>query len=559
MCGIFSILNNTFEKSKYTQAFSLGNKRGPENSVIECGNIYNNIILGFSRLAINGFNNIESEQPFLIDNCSLICNGEIYNFSKLYQLLNVSPKSKSDCEVIIHMYKKYGIKQTLNLLDGVFAFVLIDYTKKIIYVARDPYGVRPLFYSIHNNVFIFASLLKQITPMSDFCKQFPPGYCFRYDIVDNKSVYNNMYQYSSTAIFTNKIINTEEKAIKLIRDSFINAIRKRVHNTERDIACLLSGGLDSSLVASIVSFYYKKKFPNKKLHTWSIGFKGSEDLKHAKLVAKHIDSIHHSIVVDEQEFINAIEHVIYTIESYDTTSVRASVGNYLISKYIKSYEKTVDAKVVFNGDGADELMGGYLYFHYIKDPIIFDKECKRLLNNIHFFDVLRSDRSISENGLEARTPFLDRNFVQNYLSIPSELRCHTKNGFCEKYLIRRAFDDGTLPESVLWRTKEAFSDGVSSQSNSWHNIIKDHAIKKFLDDDNLPNDENSVLKILGSKYTFNKPTTLEQLYYRLIFEKHFPNSERVIPYFWMPRYVKATDASARSLKIYKKLIKTKEQ
>ena len=135
MCGIFSILNNTFEKSEYTQAFSHGNKRGPENSVLECGNIYNNIILGFSRLAINGFNNIESEQPFLIDNCSLICNGEIYNYNKLYQLLNVNPKSKSDCEVIIHMYKKYGIKQTLNLLDGVFAFVLIDYTKKIVYVA----------------------------------------------------------------------------------------------------------------------------------------------------------------------------------------------------------------------------------------------------------------------------------------------------------------------------------------------------------------------------------------------------------------------------------------
>ena len=424
---------------------------------------------------------------------------------------------------------------------------------------RDPYGVRPLFYSINNNVFIFASLLKQITPLSNFCKQFPPGHCFRYDIVDNKSGYNNMYQYSSTAIFTIKLINSEEKAIKLIRDSFINAVRKRVHNTERDIACLLSGGLDSSLVAGVVSFYYKKKFPTKKLHTWSIGFKGSEDLKHAKLVAKHIDSIHHSIVVDEQEFINAIEHVIYTIESYDTTTVRASVGNYLISKYIKSYEKTVDAKVIFNGDGADELMGGYLYFHYIKDPIIFDKECKRLLNNIHFFDVLRSDRSISENGLEARTPFLDRNFVQNYLSIPSELRCHTKNGFCEKYLIRRAFDDNTFPESVLWRTKEAFSDGVSSQSNSWHNIIKQHAINKFIKDENLPDDEDSVLKILASKYTFNKPSTLEQLYYRLIFEKHFPNSERVIPYFWMPRYVKATDASARSLKIYKKLIKTKEQ
>ena len=388
MCGIFAILNNSFEKNDYTQAFSFGKKRGPENSVIESGNIYNNIILGFSRLAINGFNNIESEQPFLVDNCSLICNGEIYNFTKLYKLLNVKPKSKSDCEVIIHLYKKYGIKQTLNLLDGVFALVLIDYKKKVIYVARDPYGVRPLFYSNHNNVFIFASLLKQITPLSDFCKQFPPGNCFKYNIDDNKSKFNNSYQFSTTSIFSNKLINNEDKATKLIRDSFINAVRKRVNNTDRDIACLLSGGLDSSLVAAITSFYYKKKHPNKKLHTWSIGFKGSDDLKYAKKVSKHIDSIHHSIVVDQNEFLNAIEHVIYTIESYDTTSVRASVGNYLISKYIKCYENTVDAKVVFNGDGADEVMGGYLYFHYIKDPIIFDKECKRLINNDCFISYL---------------------------------------------------------------------------------------------------------------------------------------------------------------------------
>ena len=251
----------------------------------------------------------------------------------------------------------------------------------------------------------------------------------------------------------------------LIKHSLINAVKKRVNNTDREITCLLSGGLDSSLIAALV----RKVTKNKPLHTWSIGLKGSEDLKYAKIVADHIGSIHHSIQLEEEEFLNAIEKVIYDIESYDTTTVRASVGNWLISKYIK--EKS-DAKVVFNGDGSDEVTGGYMYFHCAPDELEFDKECRRLLNDIHFFDVLRSDRSISSHGLEARTPFLDRSFVQTYLSIPHEIRYHPKNNQCEKYLLREAFRSmGILPNKILFRTKEAFSDGVSKQARSWFQII----------------------------------------------------------------------------------------
>ena len=229
--------------------------------------------------------------------------------------------------------------------------------------------------------------------------------CYKLESINN--------YFSTTNIFANKTITNEIMALKLIRQSPIeNAVEKRVINTDRDIACLLSGEQDSSLIASLVKKYHKKYYPMKKLHIWSIGIKGSEDLKYAKLVANHVNSEHHSIEVDQKDLLNIIEQVIYNIESYDITiTVRASVPNYLISKYIKNYETNTDAKVILMVMVVFEVSGGYLYFHYIKDPYEFDMECRRLLNNIHLFDVLRSDRTISSNGLEARTPFLDRGFV----------------------------------------------------------------------------------------------------------------------------------------------------
>ena len=253
-----------------------------------------------------------------------------------------------------------------------------------------------------------------------------------------------------------------------------------------------------------------------------------------------------SFELEESEFLEAIDEVIYNIESYDTTTVRASVGNWLISKKIK---ENSDAKVVFNGDGSDELTGGYLYFYKAGNNIAFDKECRRLLSDIHYFDVLRSDRSISSHGLEARTPFLDRGFIQSYLSIPSNIRFHVENNKCEKYLLRKAFDGyNLLPNEVLWRTKEAFSDGVSKQNISWYEIIQEYVSKFYLK-------ELKEMKSLDyEKYKeHNMPTTLEQFYYREIFEKYYPNQEKSIPYFWMPKFVNASDASARTLDIYNNL------
>jgi asparagine synthase (glutamine-hydrolysing) len=357
---------------------------------------------------------------------------------------------------------------------------------------------------------------------------------------------------------------------KRLRKTLVRAVEKRCECTERPIACLLSGGLDSSLVASIVSNYHARKgLPP--VETYSIGLLGSEDLKYAKIVAEHLGTKHHEIIVTETDFLAAIPEVIYAIESYDTTTIRASIGNYLVGKYIAEHSP---AKVIFNGDGADELMGGYLYMQACPNALEYDCETRRLLQEIHAFDVLRSNKSVSTNGLEPRTPFLDREFTQTYLSIPPQIRyestkqvvedCNTNTKqeiYVEKRLIRKAFQycednpdthrhDGRpfLPETILWRKKEAFSDGVSQHSRSLFEIIQEYTNQLDL----------SRIKHLW-KHTKNVPKTSEQLYYRSIFESHFPNAD-ILPRFWMPKYVVANDASARTLvSLYQNNTQTHDQ
>jgi len=555
MCGIFSILNNHYDKDLVKYNFNKGKKRGPEYSnIIDV----NNVILGFHRLAINGYNDSNSNQPFNINNIHLICNGEIYNWKELYEIVNVKPHSKSDCEIIIHLYQKYGIKQTLQMLDGVFAFLLYDANNNKIFIARDTYGVRPLFIKedYQNNpveemsAICISSELKQLVGLDKKTNilQFTPGTYSVYDINElfticsiKEEVFSKPSSFPTS--FSNKFSENEiNDTCKNIRTSLINSVKKRVDNTQREIACLLSGGLDSSLIAALVNKYKKT---DDKLSTWSIGLPGSEDLKYARLVAEHINSDHHEIVVSEEHFLSFIETVIYEIESYDTTTVRASMGNWLISKYIA---ENSNCKVVFNGDGSDEVCGGYMYFHLAPDSIEFDKECRKLLNNIHLFDVLRSDRSISSHGLEARTPFLDKSFVETYLSINPNMRNHVFMGKCEKYLLRRAFSgNDLLPESVLWRTKEAFSDGVSSNTKSWFSILQEHIQKNV-----FKTTSNNLLNSQKKFYKFNQPTTFEQLHYRMVFESYYPSQSHLIPHFWMPNYTNATDASARTLDVYKK-------
>ena len=564
MCGIFALFNNNDDLLTYDfilEQFNKSQSRGPDNSNF---NITNNNYIGFHRLSINGLDK-ESNQPFNISNIQLICNGEIYNYKNLFDNITYKPTTNSDCEIIIYLYMLYGIEYTLNLLDGVFAFVLIDYNINKTFVARDPYGVRPLYYLYnpsglldnednqcdHSNLIGFSSEIKQLSGFTEKLNNYELETETTVKVQENNcliikpvlsgeylclelSYTNKWYLYDkkfyNSFNMPNYIESNENTYLHLIHETFCNAIKKRVTTTDRPVACLLSGGLDSSIVTAIVQKYYPYK-----LETYSIGLAGSEDLQYAKIVASYLDTNHTEIIVSEEDFFDFIPDVIKNIESYDTTTVRASVGNYLVSKYIS--EKS-DAKVIFNGDGSDELMGGYLYTQSAPNHFEFDKECKRLLNDIHYFDVLRSDRSVSTNGLEPRTPFLDRQFVQTYLSIPSNIRYNT-NKKQEKYLFRKAFDRNYLPKEILWRRKEAFSDGVSSLKRSWYQIIEEK-VKK----------QTSIEYNLNVQYNHNPPQTLEQLYYRTIFENYYPNLGYIIPYYWMPKYVNATDSSARTLDIY---------
>ena len=285
---------------------------------------------------------------------------------------------------------------------------------------------------------------------------------------------------------------------------------------------------------------------NEQIETYSIGLENSEDIKYARIVADYIGSKHTEIIVSEKDMFDAIPYVIKAIESYDTTTVRASIGNYLIGKYIAANSK---AKVIFNGDGSDELLGGYLYMHKCPDDIEFDKETRRLLKDIYLFDVLRSDKSISSNGLEPRTPFLDRSFVNYILSIPPYFRNHNNFKQCEKYLLRSSFKNinfkdnlerQILPDEILWRKKEAFSDGVSSHGRSLFVILQEFIADYY--DNKTPSLKPHIPSI-----------ELEKNYYKEIFESEYPNCSNILPYFWMPKYTNATDPSARTLEVYNKI------
>ena len=305
------------------------------------------------------------------------------------------------------------------------------------------------------------------------------------------------------------------------------------------------------------------------LETYSIGIEGSDDLSYAKKVADYLGTKHTQIVLKEQDFLNAIPDVIKDIESYDTTTVRASIGNWLIGKYIS---ENSEAKVIFNGDGADELMGGYLYVGNAPDSIEFDKECKSLLKYIHTFDVLRSDKCISSHGLEPRTPYLDREWTQFYLSIPVSLRCivrkDSKTPYIEKNLVRTAFHKDNfldsrnrqlLPEDILFRKKEAFSDGVSKQDRSLYTIIQEFAntfIENLIKENNYLKGNKSIKNL--TKLHPNMihtdehllPSTSEQYMYRYYFELYYPGLGYILPKFWMPKYSDTNDPSARQLKCY---------
>jgi asparagine synthase (glutamine-hydrolysing) len=401
------------------------------------------------------------------------------------------------------------------MLDGYFAFVLVDGDQ--VFAARDTIGVRSLYIGYRGKSTYLASELKAIHELCDTVEQFPPG-CWWDGKVFHK--YHTLYE-------REVIRQSQPEAISEVRGLLTEAVRKRVTTTERPIGCLLSGGLDSSIICALVCQQSKEP-----VHTFSIGFEGSTDCHYARKVASHLNTIHHEVIVTRQQMLDAIPEVIRMIESYDTTTVRASTPMYLLCKYIA--EKT-DIKVVFSGEGSDELSGSYLYFHNAPDEKSFRDETIRLVQDLSYFDVLRCDKSTACNGLEVRVPFLDTSFLYYYLHLDPVMKLPKTYGI-EKYILRKAFED-LLPQEVVWRVKEAFSDGVSSVENSWFSIIQRH-----VDGLCLPSPKSEYLP----------PVMRETQWYRSVYDSVYPRRERLLPYYWLPRWVgEVVDPSARVLSVYR--------
>ena len=533
MCGIFSYLGTKYTDEELLQYANKIVHRGPDSSSSK--RINEKLFFSFYRLAVNGLNP-ESDQPMELNGTYLICNGEIFNYKDLIKdyKLEKEYKSSSDCEVILHLYNIFGIDLTCKLLDGEFSFILYDSLKDILYTARDQLGVRSLYWSRNEDLseVCFCSELKgfpieqfhdksknieQFHDKSKNIEQFP---CASYW----SSATNNITKfYDFKPLSLNN--DTEEEIIKNIRRLFIKAVEKRLMS-DRRLACLLSGGLDSTTVSAIVASYSKPYT----LNTYSIGLKGSVDLHYAKIASDYLKTNHTSIELSNDEFLDAIEKTIKQIESYDTTTVRASVGNYLVSLYIKEHS---DDTVIFCGDVSDEIFGSYRGFYYANSDESFYKENVKMLENIQYFDILRSDKSISGAGLEARVPFSDIHFLKYCMSIKPEYKRFTKEKM-EKYLFRKAFED-MLPSELAWRVKTAFSDGVSNIEKPWYEIIKDYMDTKYTD---LEYEEGRL------KYTDNMPYDKESLYYREVYEQFYPNTSHTIPYFWKQPFMNGNDPSA---------------
>ena len=529
MCGVWGCLGHpswNLSSSEVLHQIRSLIPRGPEETAYVA--IQKDLLFGFTRLAINGVAPVKdafTSQPIHQGYWTVICNGELYNHAQLTNLFKWNiPKGSSDCAILPFLLSTFSETQACRMIDGVFAFLAYDSATNILLVARDPFGVRPLFEGITaEGAKMWASEIKALSSCVRV-KPFPPGTWKKYDCITYTCIAEEKYyripMYNSLSIFN----------ISTLRSVLEDAVQKRVLVSERPVGALLSGGLDSSLVAALAAKYLPTK-----LHTFSIGLPGSTDLVFAKQVADHIGSIHHEILLETKDFLEAIPHVIRDTETYDITSVRASVGNWLVGKWIKEH---TDIKVVLNGDGSDEVGGGYLYFYRAPTDEDFESECERLLEEIHLFDVLRSDRCISSHGLEPRTPFLDKQVVATWMSAPTALRRPVHGVQVEKEILRKAFaDTGLLPDAVLWRRKEAFSDGVSSTTDSWYSKIQEHV---------------KSLSLPPVVTTHNPPTSAESLWYRSIFNTLYGESRaHVIPHMWLPKWSgETTDPSARTLTLY---------
>lgn len=514
MCGIFGIasaecINNESANDMFYQI----KHRGPERSkTVQFPYDGVNYFIGFHRLSITG-TDTHCNQPFDDNVYIVVCNGEIYNYKHLVNEHDLKLSTTSDCEVILHLYKKYGIRKTVDLLDGEFAFAIFDLVKNVVHLVRDSYGVRPLFSNIYHmkKELIFASEAKCHPSL----RQCVPGYIYS---VNLKHFTATSYQYHKYALTMSSPLH-----YTMIYKLLVDSVHKRLH-ANQNIGFFLSGGLDSSLVLGIALHLINKKNDYKfayPVQVFSIGTHDSTDIKASirvveflkKKYGKHVIK-HHIVKYTLDEGIAVIPNVIKCLESYDQTTVRASTPMYLLSRYVS--QKT-NVKVLLSGEGSDELFGGYLYFLYAPYPLAFDLECKKLLSELYLYDNLRADRTVSYFGLELRVPFLDKDLTTYVLSISPEYRMPQKNQM-EKYVLRKSFEhEDIIPYDILFAQKQAFSDGVGY---SWKNYIKEYANKHY--------------SHVECKYDTNSPKTSEEVMYRTIFEKYYADRGFLTPKMWLP-------------------------
>ena len=531
MCGIFGIFNRTGVKITpvLQNAFNSSRHRGPDRSVLKMMN--NNICFGFHHLSIIGDDN--SAQPIRLGSTVMVCNGEIFNYKELIKEHNIKMNTTSDCEVIVHLYKRYGIHKTLDMLDAEFSFILYDEKYNKLYTARDIYGVRPLFIGyVDGYINQVSSEMKSINDLSDYITQHPPGCFYEIDMNNNKQRFNQYHDYKyKNLLFPNMNDNEPVEVIyNNIKKLLNTGVEKRLMS-DRDVGFLLSGGLDSSLITSIASRYIDNQT------CFSIGLKDSVDVENSKKVSDYLNiKDHHIIEFDKDYGFDIIPSIIYSLETYDVTTIRASVPQYIMAKYIKD---NTDVKVLLSGEGADELFAGYQYNWNAPHTNSLYYDSIRLLKELCYFDNLRTDRTMAAHGLEVRVPFLDKHLVNYVMNLPDYLRMPTTYNI-EKGLLRHSYSDNYLPNDILMRSKEAFSDAVSSRDISWYKSIQNR-IDLIITDSEFERERNIYM---------NRPLSKEAYYYRKIYESIFPNRYNIIPHYWMPRWQDGTitDPSATVLK-----------
>ncbi len=520
MCSIIGYCGTCRELEKFKKGFDETVSRGPDDSkIVDTGKG----LLGFHRLAIMGLTP-DGMQPFELDGSYVVCNGEIYGFEKLKEKLSskYTFKSGSDCEILLPMYFEYGTEM-FKMLDAEFALIIYDGKKKKYIAARDPIGIRPLYYGYSGSgSIVFASEPKNLVGLCEKIMPFPPGHFYE----DGKFIC-----YNDIAAVESVCYDDLDTIFKNIHDKLTLGVEKRLV-ADAKVGFLLSGGLDSSLVCAIAA-----KKSEKPIRTFAIGMSGDAiDLKYAKQVADYIGSDHTEVIMTSKQVLESLDGLIKLLGTFDITTVRASMGMYLLCKWI--HENT-DIRVLLTGEISDELFG-YKYTDFAPSAEEFQKESQKRVRELHMYDVLRADRCISVNSLEARVPFGDLDFVKYVMSIDPEKKLNKYNK--GKYLLRKSFEGDLLPHDILYREKAAFSDAVG---HSMVDYLKEYA-------DSLYSDEEFKEKC--KKYTHAAPFTKESLLYREIFEKYYPGQGEMIKDFWMPNKswegCNVNDPSARVLSNY---------